>query len=80
MNALNEFGKRFVVLFGVSLLVLALCMMAELCWRKLVAWLHYHSASELLGRLLQDHPVLSLVVILWVMSMLGAAASMRDRK
>ena len=77
MKTLNEIGKRFAVLFVVSLLALALCMLAELCWRKLVAWLPYNSVSELLDRL-QAHPVLFMVVILAVVSMIGAVASRRD--
>lgn len=70
MKILNEIVKRFVVLFGVGLLAMMLCMLAEWCWRKL-------AILELLDRL-QAHPVLFMAVILAVVALICAVLSLGD--
>jgi hypothetical protein len=77
MNTLNELGKRFIVLFVITLTALSLCMLINWCWRKLVAWFPYQSGVELLDRL-QSHPIIFMVVVCAVMAFIGALLSRRD--
>lgn len=79
MNTLNEFCKRFIVLFVITLCALLLCMAFEWWRRKLVAWFPYQSGVEALDRL-QSHPIIFMVVICAIIALVGAVFSRRDGK
>jgi TRAP-type C4-dicarboxylate transport system permease small subunit len=79
MNTLNELGKRFVVLFVITLCALAVCALVEWGWRTLRDWWFWFPAKVGSDSLewLQAHPYLLMVVICAVMAFIGALLSRR---